>query len=183
MIKEIMDFANLEWNIIENSARASGASDSPINMPESGTIPYSPTPISVLLYALASAKDTVMNISEYPEFEAQNDIITSFLAHIGFDENLQKIDADMSAWLAPTAAWAVAFALGAYVRPRIKLVNPNILNDYYPFYWRMYNTLPNPELRKPERKHEKSTRRRVIAQGVYADLADVPEPSNGNEDL
>jgi len=183
MLKEIMSFTGLEWTVIENSARSTGISDAPINLPENGEIPHCPVAMSTVLYALASQKGTELNISEYAEFEAQKDIITGFLSHIGFDENVQKIDAETSAWLAPSAAWAVAFSLGAYIRPRIKLVNPNILNDYYPFYWRMYNTLPNPELRKPERKHEQNTRRRVIAQGVYADVADIPKPSNGNEDI
>ena len=81
--------------------------------------------------------------------------------------------------MASTAQWAVAYALGAYLHPRVKLVNPNILNDYYPFFWRMYNTLPTPSIDKAERKDDTPKPRRVIAQGVYADL---PKPISSDDD-
>lgn len=227
MIKEIMDFAGLEWTEFDASARVKGASDGTINMPDSGEIPHCPVHISTLLYTICAERgmpldleklfahlpqmphitpsnveiteQTTNTVDENIDNENQSEkettkegtttqqstqvdmrhLIISFLAHIGYNEKMQKVEVDNSAWLAPSAAWAVAFSLGAYIRPRLKLVNPNILNDYYPFYWRMYNTLPNPELKKQERKHDKvsSSRKRVIAQGVYADLADIPQPN------
>ena len=106
-------------------------------------------------------------------------LTASFLAHLGYTEDLERGEDLYDPFMAPGAEWAVAYALAAYLRPRVKLVNPNILNDYYPFFWRMYNTLPNPSIDKAERKDDTPKPRRVIAQGVYADL---PKPLSSDDD-
>lgn len=165
-LKQIMDFAGLEFAVNDESATAKG---------NSGTVAGSeippcnaPTAALLCLWAKVNGKEVAM-----PHNAKNCPITESFLAHLGYTAELERGDDLYAPFMAPSADWAVAYALGAYVHPRVKLVNPNILNDYYPFFWRMYNTLPTPSIDKAERKDDSPKPRRIIAQGVYADL---PEP-------
>ena len=165
-LEEILHFAGLDFSINEDIATAKGDSGKVTGE----VIPPCSLKTSTLLTLWAWANGSQIEMSN-----AVKDcpITESFFAHLGYGLDKEKIDPLYAPFMAPNAAWAVAYALGAYLRPRVKLVNPNILNDYYPFFWRMYNTLPNPSIDKAERKDEGPKPRRIIAQGVYAE---VPEP-------
>ena len=85
-------------------------------------------------------------------------------------------------WVAPSAHWAMAYALGAFLKPNLHLSNPGVMTSLFPLFWNLYNTLPRPELkRKSDQEVEdaKPARRRVIAQGVYGELP--PEPVAGDD--
>lgn len=165
-LEKIMEFAGLEFTVDGDTATAKGDSGNA----RFADIPPCNTATSALLclWAKVNGKDVNM-----PQKTKDCPITESFLAHLGYTPGLERGEDLFAPFMAPSADWAVAYALAAYIRPRVKLVNPNILNDYYPFFWRMYNTLPNPSIDKAERKDDSPKPRRIIAQGVYADL---PEP-------
>ncbi len=81
-------------------------------------------------------------------------------------------------WIAPSPAWAMAFALCSFLVPKLRLSNPNVVNMLYPQFWNVYNGLPHPRLMESsdEKEHEENAvpaRRRVIAKGTFGEL---PEP-------
>jgi len=171
-----LDFADLEWNIDGAVAISSGK----VGQVTNHKIPLTHKPLQALLwlYALSHKKNLPL-----PEDESQN--LYSYLHHTGLEEHIPAEirhtfeDVSTLAWLAPSPLWAVSLSFAGFLKPHLKLVNPNILNDYYPFYWRIYNTLPRPSLQKKiEAKNEEPTRRRIIAKGVLADIPELPAPND-----
>jgi hypothetical protein len=87
---------------------------------------------------------------------------------------------DAIPWTAPSPAWAMAYALAAFVRPHLKLVNPGIMTTLWPRFWALYNALPEPqaapsaysgkgeESEASEEQHDEAKRKRVRLSGVYA---------------
>lgn len=171
-LSQIMDFAGLEFSIDGDTATAKGNSGNA----KFAVIPPCNEATTTLLTLWAKINGQNISLSDKAK---ENPIIEAYLAHLGFTPDLERGEDLYAPFMAPTAEWAVAYALGAYLHPRVKLVNPNILNDYYPFFWRMYNTLPNPSIDKAERKDDTPKPRRIIAQGVYASL---PEPISSDDD-
>ncbi len=171
-LAQIMDFAGLEFSVQGNAATAKGVSGNA----RKNSIPPCNKATSALLALWAKVNGQDMSLAQSNK---DCPLTASFLAHLGYTEDLERGEDLYDPFMAPGAEWAVAYALAAYLRPRVKLVNPNILNDYYPFFWRMYNTLPNPSIDKAERKDDTPKPRRVIAQGVYADL---PKPLSSDDD-
>lgn len=171
-LTQIMDFAGLEFSIDGDTATAKGNSGNA----KFAVIPPCNEATTTLLTLWAKINGQKTALSDKAK---ENPIVENFLALLGFTPDLERGEDLYAPFMAPSAEWAVAYALGAYLHPRVKLVNPNILNDYYPFFWRMYNTLPNPSIDKAERKDDTPKHRRVIAQGVYADL---PEPISTDDD-
>lgn len=171
-LSQIMDFAGLEFSIDGDTATAKGNSGNA----KFAVIPPCNEATATLLTLWAKVNGQALSLADKAK---ENPIIESYLAHLGFTPDLERGEDLYAPFMAPTAQWAVAYALGAYLHPRVKLVNPNILNDYYPFFWRMYNTLPTPSIDKAERKDDTPKPRRVIAQGVYADL---PKPISSDDD-
>lgn len=171
-LAELMDFAGLEFTIDGDTATAKGNS----GKAEKSVIPpcHEATKTLLSLWAKINGQDIVLS-----DEDKANPLCESFLSHLGYTLDLERGEDVYAPFMAPSAQWAVAYALGAYLHPRVKLVNPNILNDYYPFFWRMYNTLPTPSIDKAERKDDTPKPRRVIAQGVYADL---PQPISSDDD-
>lgn len=165
-LEQIMHFAGLEFSVENDIATAKGNSGNA----KSNVIPPCNAATAALLALWAKVNGQEISL---PENLKECGIAESFLNHLGYTKDLERTEDLYAPFMAPTAEWAVAYALGAYIHPRVKLVNPNILNDYYPFFWRMYNTLPTPNIDKAERKDDTPKPRRVIAQGVYAEL---PEP-------
>ena len=47
-------------------------------------------------------------------------------------------------WLAPTAAWGLAYACLSMARPGLALANPGGVTELLPRFWNLYNTLPEP---------------------------------------
>lgn len=171
-LAELMDFAGLAFTVDGDSATAKGNSG---NAKKAVLPPCNEATRTLLtLWAKINGQDIAL------DHELKEDAVCeNFLALLGYTADLEKGEDLYAPFMAPTAQWAVAYALGAYLHPRVKLVNPNILNDYYPFFWRMYNTLPTPSIDKAERKDDTPKPRRVIAQGVYADL---PKPISADDD-
>ena len=145
-------------------------------------------PLAVLLAARAARNGQTVNLAAVPE--AETETRDAFLARLGLvpdergDLKAREETGDtppLPAWLAPSAPWAVALALGAFLRPNLRLGNPGVLTDLFPAFWTLYNTLPTPELgrKKAEPVDVKPARRRIIAQGVYGDLP--PESPAGDD--
>ncbi len=186
MIKPIMDFAGLDFSIEESFATSKGISDSPANADDFSSIACT-TALKTLLFLIYHQKtdqdELKISKSLQEEFNfTANDYANAvnFLELLGYDENMNRADPTSSAFTAPSADWAMAFSMAAYYKPRIQLVNPNIMNDYYPFYWRLYNTLPKPELKKQEKKSEESSKKRIIAKGAFAQ--NLPEFKYDNDE-
>lgn len=132
-------------------------------------------PLAALITAAAVCEGTKV---EMPALSGEDrHIFTSFLAVCGVEEKdgvlfCSKEDTS-KLWVAPSAPWAMAYAMAAFLRPNIHLSNPGILNEYFPSFWKIYNTLPCPSLSRREEQESvdvKPSRRRVIAQGVYGEL-------------
>lgn len=90
-------------------------------------------------------------------------------------------------WTAPSPAWGMALALGAYLKRNIALTNPALVNSVMPPFWAIYNSLPTPTYKKAEKTEtpEPKPRRKIIAKGVKSDLAQLradydPESDNEN---
>ena len=101
---------------------------------------------------------------------ADMSIVEGFCAHLGLacgdgviasqasDGNAGKKDP----WTSPSPAWTFAFALCAFDSPGSSLANPALTNTLMPAFWPLYNSLPDPSMKKTPEKQEK-TRRRIIA--------------------
>lgn len=94
-----------------------------------------------------------------------------FLDQLGLimaDGQLQKSDpASQEAvhWSCPGPYWGMAFALCAYVRPHLHLINPAAVTDVMPSFWALYNSLPTPSLRgKAKEDKAAPARRRIITE-------------------
>ena len=105
--------------------------------------------------------------------------LSVFLSYCGIHEKNGGMEADgeaaLGAWIAPSAPWAMAFALCAFLMPKLRLSNPNAVNELFPQFWNIYNTLPRPQLKRKEEKEKEedakpAARRRIIAEGAYGEL-------------
>lgn len=142
-------------------------------------------PLCTVIIAAAVHEGTIVSLPELSDEERY--IVTAFLSRCGVVEEggaLSAVeDTVPGSWLAPSAHWAMAYALIAFLRPNLHLSNPGVMTNLFPLFWNMYNTLPKPDLkRKKAQENEedaKPARRRVIAHGVYGELP--PEPSSGDD--
>ena len=77
-----------------------------------------------------------------------------------------RLKPQTGAWTAPSPVWALCLALGAYLRPQIKLANPGAATELLPNFWHIYNGLPKPTWQRAPKEEEKSNekprRRRII---------------------
>ncbi len=108
--------------------------------------------------------------------------LAHFLSYCGITEESGMLrssgegDASRDSWIAPSPAWAMAFALCSFLVPRLRLSNPSIVSSLYPQFWSVYNGLPHPRPKsRTEEKEQKEdaaipARRRVIAKGAYGEL-------------
>ena len=141
-------------------------------------------PICVVIMAAAAHEGAKVTLPELSEEDRH--LVTAFLSRCGVEEKdgvLTAVeDTVPGSWVAPSAQWAMAYALGAFLKPNLHLSNPGVMTALFPAFWNMYNTLPRPELkRKVEQETEdaKPARRRVIAHGVYGELP--PETASGDD--
>ena len=156
-------------------------------------------PLGVVLSALAArgGKEALLPLAELETLNAGTESLCSgFLARAGFttsnaDGETRIIplpdeaenDAPRAAWISPSAPWAMALALAAYLKPHIHLANPGVLTGLLPTFWNFYNSLPAPDFKRraaPEIIDDKPARRRIIAQGGYGALPS--EASSGDND-
>lgn len=81
------------------------------------------------------------------------------------------------AWNAPTAEWAMAYALAACARPGLPLGNPGVMTALWPHFWQFYNRLPTPEMRAPSAPEngDAPKKRRRILTNIVAAPPDLPE--------
>ena len=165
----LLDFCGLEAKCGENVLDISGNA----GMISGGNLPACPAPLQTLLAAMCASAGVKSDFGTKAVPDAE-----SFLAQLGFAADLAPAEPAQNPWPAPDARWAMAFALAAYLRPRLRLTNPNVVNGYYPLFWRFYNSLPEPDLKKKEYPHEQSQRRRVIAQGVYGEVPPERDPGD-----
>lgn len=132
---------------------------------------------------LAYRAGGAVRIAAYPA-NADLDMATDFLAQVGID--LQRdgeaiVLAPMSAedfklsaskshgWSSPDELWGLAMALGAFLKPNLKMSNPECVSDRLPLFWHIYNGLPAPKLRQASSKApEKAepSRRRIMTDKV-----------------
>ena len=133
-------------------------------------------PLASVIMAAAVHEGASVVLPELAEEERH--LITAFLVRCGVDEEDGKLKVSDTfipgTWVAPSAQWAMAYALCAFLRPNLHLSNPGVMTALFPPFWNMYNTLPRPVLKRRVEKEaddeEKPVRRRVIAQGVYGEL-------------
>ena len=140
-------------------------------LPENLPAAWAPLPLA--LAACAALRGGTAPLPALPE---ETDAITveSFLHAVGLekDENgtLRKISHKEArpAWNAPDPVWAMAFALAACASPHQKLGNPGVMTGLYPPFWALYNTLPEPALRRaaPQEAPASASRRRIITAAV-----------------
>lgn len=145
-------------------------------------------PLAVVLEAIPALRGQAAALPPMPA-NIDHAVLLSFLVQLGLEENadglLSKTEPVLAPWISPTAIWALALALGAFLRPNIGLANPTIMNQCHPLFWTVYNGLPKPvlptsPLAPTEPKNEKSGRRRIIAQGVYGEIP--PDPPAADSD-
>jgi 5-enolpyruvylshikimate-3-phosphate synthase len=92
-------------------------------------------------------------------------------------------------WTAPLPAWAMAYALAAFVRPHLKLANPGIMTALYPRFWAFYNGLPEAPVARAaqneehtaqnEEHNDKAKRKRVRLSGVYSGVEGAHGATDG----
>lgn len=84
-------------------------------------------------------------------------------------------------WTAPSSMWACALALAACARPHagrgFQLNNPGVLTELYPAFWTLYNTLPEPSMRRAEEAPaaQPAKGRRRIRTTQVAQLPPMPD--------
>lgn len=156
-------------------------------------------PLGVALSALAarSGKQALLPLAELEALSPNAESLCSgFLARLGFttgNENGEnrilplpddaETDTPKASWISPSAPWAMALSLAAYIKPHIHLANPGVITGLLPAFWNFYNSLPTPEFKRraaQETADVKPARRRIIAQGVYGELP--PEAPSGDND-
>ena len=100
--------------------------------------------------------------------------VESFLSAVGLelDENSRLCKKEQygpkTGWNAPDPVWAMALALTACASPHQKLGNPGIMTGLYPPFWALYNTLPEPAIRRAAAPEAPAAapRRRIITGAV-----------------
>lgn len=138
-------------------------------------------PFALVFSVLAALSGEEVTLPELGE-GISSDVLDGFLAQIGLKVNAQnalgKTEVDTNPWFLPDGEWGLALSLLAFMRPQIRIVNPEVVSSAYPMFWRIYNTLPNPTLTNPvheeENVTEEPTRRRIIAQ----DIEDLEEETD-----
>ncbi|MDD6088633.1 MAG: hypothetical protein PUB69_04915 [Desulfovibrionaceae bacterium] len=112
---------------------------------------------------------------------ADRALINDFLTRFGLELNGDtptSAETNSTPWTAPSPEWALALSLGAFLKPNLKLTNPGIVQAVLPWYWTLYNTLPNPKPLRPDissdsTQQEKPKRRRILAK--YTPESEMPD--------
>ena len=149
-------------------------------------VAFCPELLPLACVIMAAAVHEGASVSLPALAEEERHLVTAFLVRCGVEEKDGKLSSSDNVipgtWVAPSAQWAMAYALCAFLRPNLHLSNPGVLTGLFPPFWTMYNTLPRPVLKRrveQETEDAKPARRRVIAQGVYGELP--AEPTSGED--
>ncbi|MDR0339822.1 MAG: 3-phosphoshikimate 1-carboxyvinyltransferase, partial [Desulfovibrio sp.] len=113
----------------------------------------------------------------FPQDDVEKALAGEFFARAGFYSGAAGLepapaeDGEAPAWTSPDPYWSMAYALAAFHRPGLRLANPGNIGEVLPFFWNVYNGLPEPSdpARQPPEKTEETSdrpaRRRIIAGG------------------
>ncbi len=149
--------------------------------------------VATIKSALAGEK---VRLPAPPEGGIDPMILYSFLPYSGLEEEpgtlylvpIKDRKGPLAPWISPSPYWTMAFALLAFMRPNIRLANPESMSALFPNFWIVYNKLPQVDTKtlmesyaheqsKPDPKPAANRRRRFIAEGVYTDLPEPPPPA------
>lgn len=142
-------------------------------LPALSDFPGEWTPLPLALAACAALRGGDALLPQLPP-GADRDEVASFLHAVGLEANAEgrlcKLaqESPASAWNAPTPAWALGLALAACARPHLKLGNPGVMTTLCPAFWSLYNSLPEPSVRRGavEATATAPARRRIITSSV-----------------
>ncbi|MGN0009228.1 MAG: 3-phosphoshikimate 1-carboxyvinyltransferase [Desulfovibrionaceae bacterium] len=128
-------------------------------------------PLAVGLAAFLALKhDAPVRMPSLPE-ELDRETVEGFLQHAGLDLTADGMlarcadNAERPAvWTAPAPQWALALALASFARAGLKLSNAGIMTRLYPSFWALFNSLPDPELKRAQEQPDEQpvVRRRII---------------------
>ncbi len=143
-------------------------------------------PLCAVIYAAAAFEGQKVAL---PAMDGESRYtVEHFLSHCGVHEKDGFLEASediiLGAWIAPSAAWAMAYALCAFLIPKLRISNPSVVNSVFPRFWNVYNTLPRPQLKRreeqdKEKADDRPARRRIVVKGVYGELP--PELPSGDD--
>ena len=130
-------------------------------------------PLPVALAACAALRGDKAVLPALPS-GTDRTTVESFLSAVGLDldENGRLCKKEQpgprTGWNAPDPVWAMALALVACASPHQKLGNPGIMTGLYPPFWALYNTLPEPTVRRSAAPEAPAAapRRRIITGAV-----------------
>ncbi len=102
-------------------------------------------PFALVFAALSLYNGFDVKLPEMPK-DVDEDITKGFLEQIGVavkpeTSMLEKVAPSSSPWFVPSAEWGLALSLAAFIRPHIRITNPDIVSSIYPTFWKIYNTL------------------------------------------
>lgn len=165
------------WKRDENSVmavRSEPLLDFAPEPPPAGEMPLWSKPLIACLAACAALRG---GRGVLPPHLVDNADVSDFLSIAGLvpeaDGSLRKCEKrDGLAWNVPTPAWAMALAVAAGARADRRgwpLGNPGIVTELWPQFWSLYNSLPNPQLKKREEQpmgQPQKARRRILTTAV-----------------
>ena len=130
-------------------------------------------PLPLALAACAALRGDRIGLPTLPS-GTDRTTVESFLSAVGLelDENnclcKKEQSSPRAGWNAPDPVWAMALAVAACARPHQKLGNPGIMTGLYPPFWALYNTLPEPAIRRAAVTEAPAAapRRRIITGAV-----------------
>jgi 3-phosphoshikimate 1-carboxyvinyltransferase len=85
--------------------------------------------------------DAVTDVAEGTGPESESDIAAEALPGTG--EGAEGSSAEVP-WVSPGPHWSMGFALAAFVRPGLTLINPGEVAGLWPGFWSLYNALSGP---------------------------------------
>jgi 5-enolpyruvylshikimate-3-phosphate synthase len=181
----------VEQNADAICTQAPDKAQMPVRLPDFPKLPLPFAPLVLALACLPALRGREARIPELPQglSEAERD---SFLHALGITLKENRLlppaapaHRDATPWTAPSPAWAMAYALAAFARPRLKLANPGIMAALYPRFWDLYNSLPEPQPPRAlqseehnaasEEDNDAAKRKRVRLSGVYAGITGTPD--------
>ncbi len=144
-------------------------------------------PLALALLALQHVKNGATKAPVLPK-SIDTSLAESFLQQMGCSmasEEMTSVAPVTAPWASPSAHWAMALALGAFVRPHIKLTNPSAVTALLPDFWKFYNDLPAGKLTLVKPREAVATkapaRRRRVLAGYMPD-SERPEPVSFDQD-
>ena len=160
------------------------------NAPDCAALDDDLLPLVGVLAAKAAAAKGAVPLPACME-RADMTVVDEFFDRLGLERTgmelhrLSGTPAAPAPWSSPSSPWTAALALGAFVRPGLKLFNPGIVTEHMPGFWQWYNGLPSPTIVRPPvtsapEAAARPTRRRILAGYMPEDQ--MPEPLPMDDD-